>query len=310
MTSDLFHRYVWLVDTLRRHGGLSYEELSKLWKKSPINRRSEVFPLRTFHNHRDVVEKMFGVHIICDRNDGNKYKIHNLNTMHPDNLRIWMLNTLANANVEEVNDHLMKHLFVDDIPDNGILLASVVRAIEEKRYLRVRYTLPNEGKESDIIGMPYAVRYRRGRWYLFLKSKTTQKRYLLEFRHILSIRLLKGTFESDPEFDAGEFFSRHYGVEFPSRSEEETEVNIKVKGKLRNRLRIEPLHPSQKEIVSVEDFSIFSYHFIITPDFMPDILALGKDVEVVEPASLRKEIARYLADMLSRYSEPAEPVVE
>lgn len=310
MTSDLFHKYVWLVDTLRRHDGLSFEDLSKLWKKSPVNQRNEILPLRTFHNHRDVVERLFGIHIVCDRNDGNRYKIQNLNTMYPENLRIWMLNTLSNANVEEVNDNLTKHLIVDDIPDNGILLASVVRAIEGKRYLRVTYTLPNEGKESDIVGMPYAVRYRRGRWYLFLKSKNTQKRYLLEFRHILNIRILKGTFESDPEFDAGEFFSRHYGVELSGKEKEETEVNIKVKGSLRNRLRIEPLHPSQKEIVSVDDFSIFSYRFVVTPDFMPDILALGKDVEVVEPASLRKEIARYLADMLSRYSEPAEPDME
>ena len=37
MASNLLGRYVWLVDTLRRHKRLTYNEINKLWQQSGLS---------------------------------------------------------------------------------------------------------------------------------------------------------------------------------------------------------------------------------------------------------------------------------
>lgn len=63
MTSNLFKRYVWLIDVVNQAGKLTYEEISSLWERSPLNEDRSPLALRTFHNHRYVVDKLFGITI-------------------------------------------------------------------------------------------------------------------------------------------------------------------------------------------------------------------------------------------------------
>lgn len=47
MASNLIGRYVWLVDTLRRHKRLTFQEINELWQESGLG-YGDVFPKRTF----------------------------------------------------------------------------------------------------------------------------------------------------------------------------------------------------------------------------------------------------------------------
>lgn len=51
MAANLFGRYVWLIDTLRRYKRLTFQEISELWQESGLGYGEEL-PLRTFHNHQ------------------------------------------------------------------------------------------------------------------------------------------------------------------------------------------------------------------------------------------------------------------
>ena len=41
MAKNYFNRYVWLIDTINRHGHISRKELSDLWEDSPLNETGE-----------------------------------------------------------------------------------------------------------------------------------------------------------------------------------------------------------------------------------------------------------------------------
>ena len=45
MSKDLFNRYIWLVDTIKRYGHITREELNARWKKSPFS-NGEPLPRR------------------------------------------------------------------------------------------------------------------------------------------------------------------------------------------------------------------------------------------------------------------------
>jgi predicted DNA-binding transcriptional regulator YafY len=66
-------------------------------------------------------------------------------------------------------------------------------------------------------------------------------------------------------------------------------------------LRSLPLHHSQKEVETSEDFSIFAYYLCIERDFISEILSNGTDIEVLEPQSLRDNISTTIRNMLGKY---------
>ena len=54
MAANLFGRYVWLIDTLRRYKRLTFQEISELWQESGLGYGEEL-PLKTFHNHKKAI---------------------------------------------------------------------------------------------------------------------------------------------------------------------------------------------------------------------------------------------------------------
>ena len=67
MAKNYFNRYVRLIDTINRHGHISREEISQLWKRSSLNDTGEDLYERAFHNHREALLGTFGIEIKCDR---------------------------------------------------------------------------------------------------------------------------------------------------------------------------------------------------------------------------------------------------
>ena len=63
------------------------------------------------------------------------------------------------------------------------------------------------------------------------------------------------------------------------------------------------LHESQEEIVKNEEYSIFKYYIRPTFDFIQEILLNGESMEVLEPLSLREEIAGIINRMNSKYTK-------
>ena len=50
MAKSYFNRYVWLIDTLQRHGHITRVELSRLWENSPLNETADMRDRILFEN--------------------------------------------------------------------------------------------------------------------------------------------------------------------------------------------------------------------------------------------------------------------
>ncbi len=108
-------KYVWLIDTIRRHGRLSLKELSEIYRDNKDMSDNKDLSRATFNRWRDEVLYTFGIEIACDRVDDNKYFINNSDIIENDGLRKWMLDSFAVSNLISENFKLKSRILVDNI---------------------------------------------------------------------------------------------------------------------------------------------------------------------------------------------------
>ena len=75
MAGNLYQRYVWLLNTISRRQGITFEEIDRRWQSSSLNDDHEPLPKRTFHNHLKAIYDMFHIEIGCQAQCGYKYYI-------------------------------------------------------------------------------------------------------------------------------------------------------------------------------------------------------------------------------------------
>lgn len=104
------------------------------------------------------------------------------------------------------------------------------------------------------------------------------------------------------DIDPSKYWENYYGI-FTHKNNKPKKIKLKVSAKYTKFLRTLPLHHSQKEVETNEDFSIFTYYLCIERDFVSEILSNGTDIEVLEPKSLREEVSSTIKQMLGMYEK-------
>ena len=80
-------------------------------------------------------------------------------------------------------------------------------------------------------------------------------------------------------------------------------VVLRIYGPQALQVRQQPIHASQRETLTGNDYSEFTYQINISSDFISTILAMGDRAEVLEPASLRKEMKDIIRKMFNNYKK-------
>ena len=97
MVTELLQKYIWLVNTFVRAGerGLSLDEICRKWE----NRFDTEYSRRTFNNHREAVEEVFGIHIGCNRST-NRYFIEYSDDVSDGSAEAaWLIDTFTVNNI-------------------------------------------------------------------------------------------------------------------------------------------------------------------------------------------------------------------
>lgn len=301
MSSKLFNRYIWLVDTINRYGRITRQELSDLWQRS---RYSDGSPLarRTFYAYRGAIADLFGITIECDPATYEYYIASG--GEHNDSVTDWMLNSAAMGNIISDAGEIAGKIFVEDVPSARQYLAIIIDAVKEHHPVRFDYLPYTRTRATrDIIVHPYFLKIFRQRWYLTGLSTDGDiiKTYALD--RMSDVTVERDTFEEPPGFDAEEFCRDAFGIVFAHGDVKD--VQIKVDPRQAKYFRALPLHHSQQEFVH-DGFSIFRYRLRLTDDFISELLSYGPRLTVVAPTELRAMITSRLTETLSNYATPED----
>lgn len=304
-TSNLFNRYVWLVDIIYRRERITYEEINEYWQRSQFNLNGEDFPLRTFHRHRDAIEEMFDINIECDRRGGYQYYIENADDMKKGGIRSWLLNTFAVNNLINESYKLKERILFEKIPFGQIHLTPIIEAMRDSLSVEITYhSFWNESPATFEI-YPYCLKIFKQRWYVIAYSPYKERILIYALDRINKMKIGLNSFQLPKDFDGETFFANSFGIIVDDEIDTE-KVLIKVSGNQERYIKSLPLHDSQKEEKVTSEFTIFSYHIKPTFDFRRELLSYGQDIEVLEPVWFRDEIAEIVSAQYSVYQRNEE----
>ena len=299
MISKTFNRYIWLLDILLQEKQLTFDEISKRWQESNLG-DNKPLPLRTFHQHRSAVEELFGVEIKCNTSKGYKYYIANPEVLRNDKTRKWLLNSFNLSNMIIAGHNMKDRILFEDIPRGTEYLQTIIDAMQQSKELAIDYQ-PFYGRRTSYTLQPYAMKAYHKRWYLlgFIKELEAIRNIALD--RLLEMTIRKQSFSLPENFNAARYYENTVGI-FVSEDLSPVKVKLRAYGKQIEYLRSLPLHKSQCETSSrYGEFCVFEYKLYLTPELSSQILAMGENVEVLEPIELREEIMSRLNDCLNRY---------
>ncbi len=298
MAKDLFNRYIWLVDTIYRADGITFEEINEKWLRNSMSEGLDL-PLKTFHNHRKAIEDMFDINIVCDKRGGYKYYIENADDMEKGGVRTWLLNTFAVNNLINESHHLKRRIVFEQIPSGQNFLTPVIEAMRDGMSIEIKYKSFWRQDEYTTEVEPYFVKVFKQRWYLIARNKIKDAIRIYALDRIHALSQTGNAFVMPKDFSPEEYFYNSFGIISQDNCPPEI-VELKVYGTQKEYFRTLPLHHSQEEVENADGYSIFRYYLSPTYDFIQEILSHGCEVEVLSPQHLRDEVRSHAATIVSR----------
>ena len=101
-------------------------------------------------------------------------------------------------------------------------------------------------------------------------------------------------------FDANTHFSTFYGI-VTDETVPMQRIVVRAMKQHQHYLRSLPLHPTQKELFTCEDYAGFELTLRPPYDFIMELLSFGAMIEVMEPQSLRLAMKGWVSDMRELY---------
>ena len=301
--------YIWLVDTVRNAGRITFADIQKKWLDTDM---SEGIPLTrsTFNRHRDAILDMFGVIISCDRVDGYRYFIENSEVLEEDTVQNWLLSTLSVGNIISESLSLYNRILIEPVLSDNHYLEMVLDAMKKSVKIEVDYRKYGSDIPKHLVFEPYCIKLFRQRWYVLghfhfeAKGEKPESDYfgLFSFDRILKMLLTDEKFIVNPDFNAQTYFDDVWVVLVNDETAMER-IIIRAYGHERYYLRDLPLHKSQREIGQGENFADFELRMRPTVDFSAHLLSRGGWIKVVSPQWLADEVHKMHMDAVAVYDK-------
>ncbi len=299
MPRDLYSRYIWLVDTIRRYGSMTRREIDECWVNSPFSNGTPL-PRRTFFNYRQAIEDTFGLEIKFNPAD-NTYSIPPTDS---HNVTDWILNSASLTDILGDSREISSPIFLENVPSARQFLPITIQAIKERHPLIIDYhPYTRSNPTTGITLEPYFLKIFRQRWYVTGRNRNENaiKTYALD--RVVSAHLSTANYKIPDDFDPEEYFRHSFGIVF--NHGEIKDIVLKADYRQAKYLRALPLHHTQEEEVS-DSYSIFTYRMRISDDLVSELLSYGPKITVIRPPELRHIITENLRQSLNNYSGLSE----
>lgn len=292
---NLLAKYMWIVDTILRHGKLSKQELNQLWMESKY---ADGNPLadRTFYHYRRGIEKTFDIEIACDQS--GEYFINMHGSEEVRQFTNWILNSNATTTAIQELGTTSGRVEMEDVPSAREFLPVVSEAMRNSRKVVFTYAgFTKSRPEVGILFSPYFLKIYKQRWYMFgEKDGGGMRTYALD--RVTEMEITPEVFKMPLDMDMSEYFGNIIGV--TTSKADIRDVEIRTTPTQAKYLRALPLHSSQQE--ELHDFySVFRYKLKLNYELVSELMAMGPEIVVMAPRELQVMVTERLRETLSNY---------
>lgn len=210
----LIRRYVWLIDTIRRAGQITLEEINQKWKDDKTLRLDDEkeLPERTFHRHRQAIADIFGIYIACNRYNGNTYYIENDDILNKPSFSSWIFNSLAIDNQLLSNNEVTNRIIFEEASGGIEFMPVVIQSLSEKRKLMFTYYSISHGNLINRKVEPYFIKERLRRWYIVGKADGNDCIEVFALDRISDLSLCDEHFEFPSDINPATYFDEVVGI--------------------------------------------------------------------------------------------------
>ena len=300
MVPELVDKYIWLLQTIIDAGpaGLSFAEIARRWCDR-YGVRS--YPRRTFLSHREAIESLFGVPILCNRST-NRYAVESgPEAMDRRQSTDWLISTFTVGSLLTLGkERLSGRVGLEEIPSGSRYLTEFIQAMLDGAEMRIGYRkYLSEEQETRTI-RPYAVKESERRWYVVAYSLEAEALRVYALDRVTGAERTGEHFKMPKGFSVEELFSSSYGVYLP----EAEPVLVKLRTSAREAAYLQdlPLHPSQIRLPDEDGRALFALRVIPNPQLVMELCRHGGRLEVLEPLSLREAVIREHQQALALYA--------
>lgn len=300
-TPNIIKKYIWLLETIYTSNGINLIELNERWMKTELS-GGEPMVRQTFNRYRREIEDLFGIYIECRSKEKYRYYVQDSGIPKKNGFIGWMLETLSISNMLIDSGSLQDRLLMEHIPGGIEYFSTIARAMKINHKLRISYRKFGQESPYTIEVVPYAIKVFKQRWYLLANDYKRDTPSIYALDRMVSLEELQTTFHYPADFSPEVFFLNYYGVLCLPDSHPQRIV-IRAYYPFAHYLHTLPLHRTQTVLLDTPEYTDFELYLCPTFDFKQELLAQGKDVEVLQPASLREEMKQMILEAMGRYKE-------
>lgn len=257
--------------------------------------------IRTFQRDLKEIESLYKIEIKCNRSE-NAYEITDDQIGEHEERLLETFDLLNALNFTE--KHSKKMLLEKRKPLGTEHLHGLLHAIDnrlEVTFLHEKFWDTASGKQKRTV-RPIALKEARFRWYLIAKDTKDQKIKTFGLDRITQLDITKKGFAEITGYNPEKAFQHCFGV-INTEDKKPEKIVLSFTLMQANYIKSLPLHPSQKVVSENENECMIDLFLSPTYDFVMELLAMGKEVKVVSPKSLQKEICQKLSEAIKGYEE-------
>jgi len=292
---------LYLINLLERKGAMTLKEINECYQYSSIYEGDNIIP-RTFLRYKDFIEVNFPCYIEYNARTG-KYELHRHKALYgeDDSLFDYLLSAY---HIEGMTELALKHrekIMLSDAPTGVENVQMILEAIDKKKGIVCDYYSFNKKTKKSHVMIPYFLRTWEQRWYLAAELNNHHHGiaiFALERMDNLSLTEEKMTPTHNITVD--EYFDGCFGANHSDEQKPER-ILIKVYSTQVEYVKALPIHESQKEIETTDEWSIFEYRLVPCYNFYQQLLWHREKLEVIEPQYVRDEIKITIQKMLEHY---------
>ena len=205
MAGNLYKRYVWLLDTISRRQGITFDEINRRWQYSALNDSKEPLAKRTFHNHIRAIYDLFDIEIGCPPKSGYRYYIMESGNINLRASQAALLNHLQISNAMFNNANLRDRIVMDRFY-MWMHFSPLITAMDEGRAITITYRRADYGIKNiqRVTIEPYFIKQFES-WFVVGRVPKDNRIHAFAFSSIRNIEITDLVFEMPKEFDVMEF---------------------------------------------------------------------------------------------------------
>ena len=257
---------------------------------------------RTFLRYREYIEETFPCYIDYNQRTG-KYELRHHKSLYGENDSLFDY-LLSAYHIEGITELALKHrekIMLTEAPTGVENVQMILEAIDKKKGIECDYYSFNKKTKKTHVMIPYFLRTWEQRWYLAAELNNHHHGiaiFALERMDNLSLTEEKMTPTHNITVD--EYFDGCFGANHSDEQKPER-ILIKVYSTQVEYVKALPIHESQKEIETTDEWSIFEYRLVPCYNFYQQLLWHREKLEVIEPQYVRDEINMTIQKMLEHY---------